>query len=178
MVTGNGSLVPICSLPNRSLLPSLTVQPRISKVPWTSRSQFSKSLPPNIGHNWLTWNKNRECIQKLEYNFLNICAKVSIHFLSYLLGRRIFCSHYSKNKLNQQCSSIRYKKSIVNWEMDVFFAHILWENPITYLGIFFIKSSQDICKFSEWSKVWALLKLVTSFHSENVLLGNHTHTLD
>ena len=31
LVTGNGSLIPICSLSNRSLLPSLTVQGRIGK---------------------------------------------------------------------------------------------------------------------------------------------------
>ena len=29
LVTGNGSLLPICSLSNRSLLPSLTVLPKI-----------------------------------------------------------------------------------------------------------------------------------------------------
>ena len=59
------------------------------KLFWTSEQnyQFSKSLLSNIGHNWLTWNENRECVKNVEYDFLNsICAKVSIHFSSYLAG--------------------------------------------------------------------------------------------
>ena len=32
LVTGNGSLIPICSLPNRSLLPSLTVLSFLKEV--------------------------------------------------------------------------------------------------------------------------------------------------
>ena len=46
LVTGNGSLIPICSLSNRSLLPSLTVFyfAGTSEIFWTKIGQNSSKL--------------------------------------------------------------------------------------------------------------------------------------